>query len=46
MNTEKKEGAVAKTIESQTAKIPSDVFPLVITLSYGSIPLPESLQAK
>tara|TARA_R110002020_G_scaffold254617_1_gene468360 strand:- start:42643 stop:42882 length:240 start_codon:yes stop_codon:yes gene_type:complete len=26
MNTEKKEGVVAKTIESQTAKIPSDVF--------------------
>lgn len=26
MDTEKKEGKVAKTIESQTAKIPSDIF--------------------
>ncbi|WP_439487989.1 hypothetical protein [Algoriphagus sp.] len=26
MNTDQKEGKVAKTIESQTAKIPSDVF--------------------
>ncbi|WP_158857795.1 hypothetical protein [Lunatibacter salilacus] len=26
MDTEKKEGKLAKTIESQTAKIPSDVY--------------------
>ncbi|MDR7127843.1 hypothetical protein J2X69_000171 [Algoriphagus sp. 4150] len=26
MNTDKKEGKVAKTIESQTAKIPSDIY--------------------
>jgi len=45
MDTDKKEGKVAKTIEDQTAKIPSDVF-LWSSLSAMSVSLMLKLASK